>query len=399
MMTCAFCPETRFKQLKGGKYVSWTNPIACRTPYDVVRDCKAHVNATRGWHKFWYAVHALARLLPGLEGGGAAGAAGGGAVSDAGHVEQCRLWLVNKAPDWYSNRGDFERAGLLADGGEGEPYGIPVKFMLADALLARYCGPHVEFWSKTTEKGSNSKESRAVSTKAGSASVDVNCDESERVKLELNVGQAKDLSWIAAAGASQHHSLPLPSTALGSASDAVLADNFSNFMSEQEIESFLSSRPFSDAGAAGPPDVFPSQTPDLRTLERHDFIAPPLPIYDSDIDGRHPMDSMRPATSQIDVSSAASGGVVNDGVDNDGGLPMHSERYSALQVYPPYGTYADRRPVVNLLLDLMSSVGFDTQVCFTYKHTSTYPLSHMCYMCCVFGSIQHMNTTHLSSNS
>jgi len=338
--------------------------------------------------------------MPGLGGGGAARLAGGGANVDAQHVEQCILWLQNRPPNWHSIRRNFERAGLLDDGGEGEAYGIPVKFRQADAVLAHYCGPHVEFLSKTTEKGSNSKESRAVTpTIAVYASADENCDESERVKFELTVGQAKDLSWNAAAGASQHHSLPLPSTALGSASDAVLADNFSNFMSEQEIESFLSSRPFSDAGAAGPPDVFPSQTPDLRTLERHDFIAPPLPIYDSDIDGRHPMDSMRPATSQIDVSSAASGGVVNDGVDNDGGLPMHSERYSALQVYPPYGTYADRRPVVNLLLDLMSSVGFDTQVCFTYKHTSTYPLSHMCYMCCVFGSIQHMNTTHLSSNS
>jgi len=272
---------------------------------------------------FWYAVHTLAPLTPGLGGGGAARLAGGGAIVDAKHVEQCISWLQNKAPHWYSNRRDFERAGLLVDGGEGEAYGIPVKFRQADALLARYCGPHVEFLSKTTEKGSNSKESRAVSPKAGSASVDVNCDESESVKLELNVGQAKDLSWNAAAGASQHHSLPLPSTALGSASDAVLADNLSNLMSEQEIESFL------------------------------------------------------------------------DGVDNDGGLSMHSERYSAPQVYPPYRTYADRRPVVNLLLDLMSSVGFDTQVCFIYKYTSTYPLPHMC---CVFGSIQHMNTTHLSSN-
>jgi len=363
MMHCAFCPETRFKLLNDGKYVSWTNPIACRTPYDMVRDCKAHVHALRGWHMFWYAVYTLARLLPGLGDGGAAGAAGGGVVVDAEHVEQCRLWLQNKAPDWYSNRGDFERAGLLVDGGEGEAYGLPVKFRKADALLDKYS---LRSLPKTTKKRNNTERSREVTPIiACAAEEDLDSGNSEldghgakRVKFELSVG---DISWNAVAGASQHHSLPLPPNALGSSSDAVLAAyNFAGIMSEREINGFFSQDPFSDAGAAGPPDVFSSQTPDPRTLERHDFVAAPPPIYDSDIDGPRLMDSVQPAAGQLNVGGVASGGVVDDG----GGLPMHSEQHNALQDYAPHGTYADHRPVVNLLLDAMSSVGFDTQVVY-----------------------------------
>ena len=337
--------------------------MACRTPYDVVRDCKGHVHALGRWHMFWYAVHTLTRLLPGLGDGGAAGAAGGGVVVDAEHVEQCRLWLQNKAHDLYFNRNDFEMAGLLADGGEGEAYGIPVKFRQADALLDKY---GLRSLPKMTKKRNNTERSREVTPIiACAAEEDLDSGNSEldghgakRVKFELSVG---DISWNAVAGASQHHSLPLPPDALGSASVAGLAIySLSDIMSEQEIESFLSEDFLSDAAAAGPPDVFPSQTTDPRTLERHDFLAAPPPIYDSDIDGPRRMDSAQPAAGQLNVGGAASGGVVDDG----GGLPMYSEQYNALQEYAPHGTFADHRPVVNLFLDAMSSVGFDTQVVY-----------------------------------
>jgi len=329
----------------------------------VVRDCKAHVHAIRGWHKFWHAVHTLARL-PELGDGGAAGAAGWGVVGDAEHVEQCRLWLQNKAPDWYSNRGDFERAGLLADGGEGAAYNLPVKFRQADALLDKY---GLRTLPKMTKKRNNTERSREVTPVIAYAKEDdfdsgiseLDGHEAKRVKLELNVGLAQDISLNAAAGASHYHSLPLPFHAVGSASVAGLAVyNSSDIMSEQEIESLFSQDPFSDAAAAGPPDVFSSQTTDPRTLERHDFVAAPPPVYDSDIDGPRLMDSVQPAAGQLNVGGAASGGEVDDG----GGLPMHSEQYNAQQEYAPHGTYADHRPVVNLLLDAMSSVGFDTQV-------------------------------------
>ena len=364
MMGCSFCPETRFQPLNGGLFKAWVNPIACRSPYDVVRACKAHVNAGRGWHKFWYAVHTLTPLLSGLGGGGAAGAAGGGVVVNE---EQCRLWLQNKAPDWYSNRVDFEKANLLADGGEGEVYGIPVKFRQADALLRHYFGPRLASFPKTTGKRKDAERSRQ-STPNAIPAVDVDTDNSgsdgvKRVRLELKMGVVQPTFWHASVGTSEHHSLPLPYTALGAASVAGLAGYnlmASNSMSAHEIiaESFWASDPLSNTTAAAPFGVFPSQAPDPRSLERHDFVAEPPPIYDPFIDGLRPMDSVQPAAGQLDVGRIASGGAADDG-SCEGGLPMHSEQYSSPQVYAPC---VDHRPVVNVLLDAMSFVDFDTQV-------------------------------------
>jgi len=147
----------RFHRLDGGNFVSWVNPVASRTPYDVVRDRKAHVEAPRGWHKFWYAVVTLAPLLPGLSNGGAAGALGSaGQLVDAWQVALCKEWLRLNEPSWNNIRSDYEDAGLLVDGGEGDAHGIPLKFRLADALLDHYGlrnGPKTKKYKKSRPTG------------------------------------------------------------------------------------------------------------------------------------------------------------------------------------------------------------------------------------------------------
>jgi hypothetical protein len=62
MLENKFLPLTKLQKANGEvfKFTSWRNPLACRTPADVVRGARDQVKVDkRGWHKFWYAVHHL----------------------------------------------------------------------------------------------------------------------------------------------------------------------------------------------------------------------------------------------------------------------------------------------------------------------------------------------------
>jgi len=151
LVHCMYCPMTKFEQLKGSKggdFCSWTNPLVCRTNYDVVRACCTHYESA--WHQFWYAVATLSHQLPagGGEIQGAAGAAGGAQSggpahaqdSNDEHTKQCIKWIQEQAGVYVENRGKFFKADLLLEGLDqiGSEWGIPDKFRRADALLEKY---------------------------------------------------------------------------------------------------------------------------------------------------------------------------------------------------------------------------------------------------------------------
>jgi hypothetical protein len=140
MLQCKFCPWTRLPRLKGGKFQTWTNPVACRDTGEVPRNAYTHVNGARqggnrGWHQFWYAVHFLHPEVAGWAAAGSAaagGAAGGGGPPGDRHL--MIEWFARKVNDYRTCRDDFAGAGLLADGAEVEN-DIVDKFRMADEVL------------------------------------------------------------------------------------------------------------------------------------------------------------------------------------------------------------------------------------------------------------------------
>jgi hypothetical protein len=143
MLQCKFCPWTRLSELKGGKFQTWSKPVACRDTGEVPRNAYTHVHGAReggnrGWHQFWYVVHSL---YPEVAGGAAAGGAavGGGPPGDR---QQMIEWFARKVNDYPACKNDFEGAGLLVPGCAGAAYGIVKKFRMADEVLRIVCQAH-----------------------------------------------------------------------------------------------------------------------------------------------------------------------------------------------------------------------------------------------------------------
>jgi hypothetical protein len=137
MLQCKFCPWTRLPELKGGKFQTWSNPVACRDTGEVPRNAYTHVHGAveggnRGWHQFWYAVHSL---YPEVACGVAAGGAAAGGGGPPGDRQQMIEWVARKVNDYRACWNDFEGAGLLVPDGAGAAYGIVDKFRMADEVL------------------------------------------------------------------------------------------------------------------------------------------------------------------------------------------------------------------------------------------------------------------------
>ena len=109
MLQNAYLPLTqvRFASGKIFKFKSWTNPLACRNPGNVVRAARGQVEGERSWHKFWFAVHHIGAHV------------GGQHHTSQDQLELWTCWLRAKANDFNSNMKDFKDAGLLVEGGLG----------------------------------------------------------------------------------------------------------------------------------------------------------------------------------------------------------------------------------------------------------------------------------------
>jgi hypothetical protein len=149
MLQCKFCPWTRLSELKGGKFQTWTNPVACRDTGEVPRNAYTHVHGAReggnrGWHQFWYAVHSL---YPEVAGGAAAGGA-----AAPGDPAEMKKWVARKVNDYRACKNDFEDAGLLVRGGAGDAYGIVDKFRMAEEVLGMMRQVHPEMMAPPKAK-------------------------------------------------------------------------------------------------------------------------------------------------------------------------------------------------------------------------------------------------------
>jgi hypothetical protein len=130
MLKNRYLPLTKFQNANGEIFevkTGWGNPLACRTPGDVVREAQGQVEGPRGWHKFWYAVHHL-----------------GAHASGQQHASQEQIyewvrWLTGKVKDFRSNLSYFQVADLLVEGGPGDgDAGVRAKFMRAQHVLQYY---------------------------------------------------------------------------------------------------------------------------------------------------------------------------------------------------------------------------------------------------------------------
>ena len=92
MLLCRFCPFTNADS-RLQKFAAWRNPIASNgTKTDMARFAEGHVEGARGWHAFWYAVHALTNNINGVS-----------------CDEECMMAdLDKKAPDYLKSRKYFE---------------------------------------------------------------------------------------------------------------------------------------------------------------------------------------------------------------------------------------------------------------------------------------------------
>ena len=125
MLQNAYLPLTRFRLANGDifKFKSWTNPLACRDPGDVVRGAQGQVEGKRGWHKFWFAVHHIGAHV------------GGQQPASQDKLDLWKSWLRAKAKDFDSNMNDFQNAGLLVEGGPDGDAGVRDKFTQAQHVL------------------------------------------------------------------------------------------------------------------------------------------------------------------------------------------------------------------------------------------------------------------------
>ena len=128
-LMCRFCPATQFSTLSDGAFQTWGNPVLCGTDADVVRNAWTHVRSKKGWHMFWYAVHRLYELHPGLAAGGAAPV-----TADPDHIQKMLEYLKNNAHLLQANKDSFGHAGLLSPG-VGQEFGIAAKFERAEQAL------------------------------------------------------------------------------------------------------------------------------------------------------------------------------------------------------------------------------------------------------------------------
>ena len=129
-LMCRFCPATQFPQLSDGAFRSWGNPVLCGTDADVVRNAWTHVRSKKGWHMFWYAVHRLYELHPGLAAAGAVPV-----TADPDHIQKMLEYLKNNAHRLQANKEAFRCAGLLDPAGVGQEFGIAAKFERAEQAL------------------------------------------------------------------------------------------------------------------------------------------------------------------------------------------------------------------------------------------------------------------------
>ena len=114
MLICRYCPWTRPQQHscaaaevghEGSVTRRWKNPVACRTPADVGRNGKLHVEAARNWHWFWHAVYHLEHIPR------------NGEPVPGDNVDERKIYLLECLAQNFGDldkaRAEFVKAGLL----------------------------------------------------------------------------------------------------------------------------------------------------------------------------------------------------------------------------------------------------------------------------------------------
>jgi hypothetical protein len=230
MLQCKYCPWTRLPELKGGKFKTWSNPVACRSDSgDQARNANTHVNGhratgNRGWHQFWYSVHSL---YPEVAGRAAGVAVGGG--WPPGDRQLMMEWLQRKEKDYHDCRIDFVGAGLLVPGGAGAAYGNFDKFRMADEVLRILFQVHpgmvaqpkakrsrpaprpaIDICSLSISSDADIADSFLCDSTADTESFDDGAGASKRVKTEVH---SPDRGQAIADWSPQHAILPPPAEA------------------------------------------------------------------------------------------------------------------------------------------------------------------------------------------
>jgi hypothetical protein len=333
MLQCKFCPWTRLSELKGGKFQTWSNPVACRDTGEVPRNAYTHVHGAReggnrGWHQFWYAVHSL---YPEVAGGAAAGGAAGGG-GPPGDRQQMIEWFARKVNDYPACKNDFEGAGLLVPGGAGAAYGIVKKFRMADEVLGMMRQAHPGMMAPPKAKRRlHPAPSRSMDADiaAGVAydptfdaeSFDDGAGASKRVKTEVF---SPDRSAPADFDYAPPHALPLPPAE-------------TDGMGCVEAYSILDQDPnFGDDLTAG--------------LDLFDIFSPRA-------------EQTWWSSSNADDDGAASGAAVQPLQPQHVSAPPSLAEASATAPEDPtggLGLHAHHRPVFNVFLDAMTGVVFQS---------------------------------------
>ena len=140
MMENKYLPLTRFRLPDGSIFPfgksTWKNPVHARTPADCIRaafgDNKSNGQIFSPWHNFWHAVdHLSGAHVSGLQ------------RASQGEVDQWVLCIQDKLNPDSTNfdgvKNDFEKAGLLQEGGPGDgEAGVRAKFLLAEKMIKDY---------------------------------------------------------------------------------------------------------------------------------------------------------------------------------------------------------------------------------------------------------------------
>ena len=124
MLECKFCPFTKMEELNGGEFAAWSNPLATNgSPGDMKKamygsDTRGgHLNGTRGWHSFWYAVSEMYQAVEVEE--GTDGKSRMESIKAFTHAEehtynyQQMMNFRHNAPDYQKCRAMFDKVGLL----------------------------------------------------------------------------------------------------------------------------------------------------------------------------------------------------------------------------------------------------------------------------------------------
>lgn len=159
LMVCKCCPISRLpvdstvvqacdKPKKAHVDTCWCNPVAGRTPGDVRRNGEGHIEAERGWHKFWAAVDWLTKH-------GHPPITQNGVEQQVINVRQCYLFL-NRVKTVY------KEGGMLSE------YDNQAKFDNAEKVIEAYAA-HFHELPKFVKRVSREAGKAGESGQAGAA--------------------------------------------------------------------------------------------------------------------------------------------------------------------------------------------------------------------------------------